>query len=97
MNAARSDRRALARALVDAERLVATLRQALAVFPSAAPGEPFIDEDEIALKTAAHLAKRSPDCVRRWCIAYRIGWKRGGQWIVSRRALISFLDKLKID
>ncbi len=92
MIAARSDRSALIRALHDAERMVATLREALAVLPTDEPGAPFIDEDEVALKVAAHLSNRSAHTVRRWAIKHNLGRKCGGTWLISRRRLRTFME-----
>ena len=45
----------------------------------------------ITPKQAAHIAGVSPQTVVRWCLAYEIGCKIAGRWIVDRERLAVLL------
>jgi hypothetical protein len=53
---------------------------------------PFHRSEAITIAEAAIVAGRSPRTVRQWCLLNDLGRKVGGQWLVSRPALMMWLD-----
>jgi hypothetical protein len=53
---------------------------------------PFDKCESMRISKAAEFAKKAENTIRLWAERYGIGRKIGGQWYISRVALIIFMD-----
>lgn len=53
---------------------------------------PFDRREALSLRQAAEISGKSVETIRRWCALHDIGRRIGGQWAVSRPALMMMLD-----
>ncbi len=48
--------------------------------------------DILAMSEAVRISGRTPSTVRRWAAEHRLGRKLGGEWLLSRRAFMAFVE-----
>jgi hypothetical protein len=78
------------------EKAVNLLRQVLSIDDSRPPvitgaGLPIQHEDEISMHIAVARSQRDATTIRRWCVRYGIGYKRGKRWVISSSGLTKVL------